>query len=83
MATIKEITTKCKAGEIAEAYEIALQDWQNSPDDVWTQREVGWALYYYIKNDVESKQKDLLYEHLDKLGELTLLDLNGDRLIYP
>ena len=82
MATIKEITTKCKAGEIAEAYEIALQDWQNSPDDVWTQREVGWALYYYIKNDVESKQKDLLYEHLDKLGELTLLDLNGDRLIY-
>lgn len=82
MATIKEITTKCKAGEIEEAYEIALQDWHNSPDDVWTQREVGWALYYMIKNDVENKQKDALYTHLDKLGELDLLDLTGDRLIY-
>ena len=82
MATIKEITTKCKAGEIEEAYEIALQDWQNSPDDVWTQREVGWALYYLIKNDVENKQKEAFYEHLDKLGELSLLDLTGDSMIY-
>lgn len=82
MATIKEITTKCKAGEIAEAYEIALQDWKNSPDDVWTQREVGWALYYYIKEDVEQKRTDSFYEHLDKLGELTLLDLISDKLIY-
>lgn len=82
MATIKDITTKCKAGEIAEAYEIALQDWQNAPDDVWTQREVGWALYYYIKEDVEQKRTDSFYEHLEKLGELTLLDLTNDKLIY-
>lgn len=82
MATIKDITTKCKAGEIAEAYEIALQDWQNAPDDVWTQREVGWALYYYIKEDVEQKRTDSFYEHLEKLGELTLLDLTSDKLIY-
>lgn len=82
MATIKEITAKCKAGEIAEAYEIALQDWQNAPDDVWVQREVGWALYYFIKEDVEQKRTESFYEHLDKLGELTLLDLTSDKLIY-
>ena len=82
MATIKEITTKCKSGEIAEAYALALQDWQNSPNDVWTQREVGWALYYYIKEDVEQKRTDSFYEHLEKLGELTLLDLTSDKLIY-
>lgn len=82
MATIKEITTKCKAGEIAEAYEIALQDWQSSPEDVWTQREVAWALYYFIKNDVENRQNEALNEHLDKLGELTMLDLKGDSMIY-
>lgn len=82
MATIKEITAKCKAGEIADAYEIALQDWQNAPDDVWVQREVGWALYYYIKEDVEQKRTDSFYEHLEKLGELALLDLTSDKLIY-
>lgn len=82
MATIKEITAKCKAGEIAKAYEIALQDWQNAPDNVWVQREVGWALYYFIKEDVEQTRTDSFYEHLEKLGELTLLDLNSDKLIY-
>lgn len=82
MATIKDITAKCKAGEIAEAYEIALLDWNAEPDNAWTQREVGWALYYFIKADVENKKKDAFYEHLDKLAELTLLDLNSDRLIY-
>ena len=56
MATIKDITAKCKAGEIAEAYEIALLDWNAEPDNAWTQREVGWALYYFIKADVENKQ---------------------------
>lgn len=82
MATIKEIIAKCKAGKIAEAYKIALQDWQNAPENVWAQREVGWALYYFIKEDVEQKRTDSFYEHLENLGELTLLDLNSDKLIY-
>ena len=82
MATLKEITAKCKAGEIDEAYEIAIQDWQNSPDDVWAQRGVGWVLYYYIKADVENKKKEAFFEHLDKLFELTKLDSFQDRLIF-
>ena len=82
MATLKEITAKCKAGEIDEAYEIAIQDWQNSPDDVWAQRGVGWVLYYYIKADVENKKKGAFFEHLDKLFELTKLDSFQDRLIF-
>ena len=82
MATIKDITTKCKAGETAEAYALALQDWNADPDNPWTQREVGWALYYLIKDDVENNQRDALYEHLDQLASLTLLDLNNDRIIY-
>ena len=72
----------CKAGRIAEAYEMALLDWNAEPDNPWPQREVGWALYYFIKDDVENKKKDAFFEHLEKLGELTMLDLTTDRLIY-
>lgn len=82
MATIRDITTKCKAGEVAEAYEMALQDWNSEPDNVWAQREVGWAIYYLLKEDVEKKQKDSFYEHLDQLAELGLLNMADDKLIF-
>lgn len=82
MATIKDITTMCKSGQIQEAYEVALTDWNNDPDNIWTQREVGWALYYQIKNDVENSAIDELYGHLEKLSELSLLDMAQDKLIF-
>ena len=82
MATIKDITTMCKSGQIQDAYEVALTDWNNDPDNIWTQREVGWALYYQIKNDVENSAIDELYGHLEKLSELSLLDMVQDKLIF-
>ena len=82
MATIKDITTLCKSGKIQEGYETALADWNNDPDNVWTQREVGWALYYLIKEDVEKGNCDAICEHLGKLTELTQLDMSNDSLIF-
>ena len=82
MATVKEITTKCKAGEVDEAYELALQDWNNAPGDVWTHREVGWALYYLVKQDVDNQNIDSFFEHYDKLLELNLLDPTNDKMIF-
>lgn len=72
----------CKAGQIHEGYEIALNDWNNDSENVWTHREVGWALYYLIKHDVENRSHDNLYEHLEKFSELTLLDMSQDKLIF-
>lgn len=82
MATIKDITTKCKAGEISEAYDIAMQDLYNAPGNVWAQREVGWALYYLIKSDVESNNKEQLFEHLNVLQQLNMLTTANDSMIY-
>lgn len=82
MATVKDITAMCKSGKIQEGYETALADWHNEPDNVWTQREVGWAIYYLVKNDVENGLCDELYDHLGKLSELTLLDMNQDKMIF-
>lgn len=82
MATIKEITLKCKAGETAAAYETALQDLNTEPDNIWVQREVGWALYYSIKEDVEKHLEEPLFEHLDKLSELSLLNAHDDAMLF-
>lgn len=39
----------CKAGQVQTAYDIAKADFAAMPTNVWTQREVGWVLYYMIK----------------------------------
>lgn len=82
MATIKDITSMCKAGNIAEAYETAKADLENAPQDVWAQREMGWALYYLIKNDVEERKQQELYKHLEELANLELLNAENDSLIF-
>lgn len=82
MATVKDITTMCKSGQISEAYEQAKSDLSSNPSGVWEQREVGWALYYIIKSDVDQKDYDSLLAHLDELNSLDQLTVANDSLIY-
>lgn len=55
MATIRDITAMCKAGNLTEAYELAKANYEESPSNIWTQRGVGWVIYYLIKEDVETR----------------------------
>lgn len=82
MANVRDITTMCKAGQVAEAYEIAKADLVAVPTDVWAQRSVGWALYYMIKNDSEFGDYAKLLEHIDELKSLDKLTLNNDSMIF-
>ena len=75
MATVKDITNMCRAGQTMAAYEQAKADWQAAPQDVWAQREMGWALYYLIKEDNANGKGDALF---DRLGTLAQLDLLAD-----
>jgi hypothetical protein len=70
MATVRDITTLCRAGKLAEAYELAKADLAMSPENVWGQREVAWALYYMLKDDSEKRRNQAFYEHLKELMEL-------------
>ena len=72
----------CKSGQISEAYEQAKSDLSSNPSGVWEQREVGWALYYIIKLDVDQKDYDSLLAHLDELNSLDQLTVANDSLIY-
>lgn len=72
----------CKDGHVQEAYDLAIADYQASPQDVWVQREVGWALYYLIKADVDERNYDSILSRLDELKSLPLLDVTNDALIF-
>ncbi len=82
MATVKEITTMCKAGQIQDAYDIAKSDIEQNPNDIWIQREMGWALYYLIRKDSENGQYDQLLAHIDELQSLDQLNLSNDVMIF-
>ena len=72
----------CKAGQIQEAYNIAVEDLENEPQNVGSHREVGWALYYMIKGDADAGNYDELVEHFNKLKSLELLTIEQDNLIF-
>lgn len=72
----------CKAGQLTEAYELARADCDAAPDNVWAHREMGWALYYMIKDDVERNDKQSFYTHLEELSQLSLLNKHDDAFIF-
>ena len=72
----------CKAGNIEEAYKITKDEFVVSPQDIWVQRGLGWALYYKIKEDTEQQKTSDLYNHLEELSELELLTMENDKLIF-
>ena len=72
----------CKAGNVTEAYELAKSDFNACPQDIWTQREMGWALYYMLKTDIENKSDSDFFNHIEELTSLDLLTTATDSLIF-
>ena len=72
----------CKAGNVLEAYEIAKTDFSTSPQNVWSQREMGWALYYMLKKDIENRDNIAFYNHIEEVTNLNLLTISTDSLFF-
>lgn len=82
MATVKDITTLCKSGQIQEAYDLAKSDVAQYPDDPWTQRELGWALYYRLKEATDNKDYQNMVSILDEFATLDMLSYPNDGIIF-
>ena len=82
MATVKDITAMCKAGDVAKAYQQAKADLGEAPQDVWAQREMGWALYYLLKTDLENNDRGGFLAHAEELAGLDLLTTSGDAMMF-
>lgn len=79
MASVPEITTMCRSSQVHQAYELAAADMEQQLP--WAQREMGWVLYYLIKNDTDSGDFQSLVSHLEELESLDRLEFPYDNLI--
>ena len=82
MPTLQDITTKCRAGQLTEAYAQAKADYDTNPQNIWAQRGMGWVLYYTLKKNIEQKEHQEFYKHLSEISELNLLTPQSDALIF-
>ena len=70
----------CKSGQVQQAYNLARADMEQQFP--WAQREMGWALYYLIKNDTETANYQSLVSHLDELKSLDQLTISEDNMLF-
>lgn len=81
MATVKDITTMCREGKVLEAYQLAREEFIESPTNEWAQKSLGWTLYYFIRADVDAADYDNLLIHIDELLSLGKLNVTPDAMI--
>ena len=79
-SSVNEITSMCKSGQVQQAYNLARADMEQQLP--WAQREMGWALYYLIKNDTETANYQSLVSHLDELKSLDQLTISEDNMLF-
>lgn len=72
----------CKSGHVLDAYNTAKTDYDSFPQDIWAHREMGWALYYMLKTDIEHKKHSDFLNHFEELVGLNLLTIKDDSLIF-
>jgi len=70
--SFKEASELRKSGKLVEALDMAFQDLQKEPDNIWCKRSVAWVYYDYLKANKEAENFDVFYGYLIKIKELEL-----------
>jgi len=80
MPSVNEILTLCRAGQTQKAYELSKADVEQQFP--WAQREMGWTLYYLMKEDTDTNNYQSLILHLGEFCQLDQLSLTDDNMIF-
>jgi len=70
--SFKEVQELRKAGKLDEALQMANQDLQAEPDNIWNQRAIAWVYYGYLKKYSQPESYELFKENLIRIKELQL-----------
>ncbi|WP_027137211.1 DUF7017 domain-containing protein [Gaetbulibacter saemankumensis] len=68
----KEIKELRQSGRLEEALEMAQNELNKHPDNIWGKRNISWVYYEYIKKYAHEFDYDGFLENLTKLKELDL-----------
>ena len=80
MASLNEILTLCRTGQILDAYELSKADLDLGRS--WAQLEMGWVMYYFIKEDSEKNNYQGLISHLEEFSTLEQLSTSKDKILF-
>ena len=72
------INTLRKAGALDEAYELALKEYELTPDDIWIRRALGWVIYSKIKLEPTIDASQLI----DYLQSIRNLHFNEEEEVF-
>ncbi len=75
----KQVMEMRKSGSQAEAYEMALNDYQQAPEDIWAKRAMSWCLFDTLKANASCAQKEVF---VSKLMEVKELGIPGDETMF-
>lgn len=75
----KQVMEMRKNGNQSEAYEMALNDYQQVPEDIWAKRALSWCLFDALKANASCAQKDVF---VSKLKELKELEVPADETMF-
>ena len=75
----KQVMEMRKIGNQTEAYKMALNDYQQTPEDIWAKRAMSWCLFDALKANASCAQKDVF---VSKLMEVKELEIPGDETMF-
>ncbi|MBR6092324.1 MAG: hypothetical protein IKQ09_05870 [Bacteroidales bacterium] len=75
----KEVMELRKTGKNIEAYEMAVNDYQATPEDIWAKRALAWCLYDGLKDNAFFTNNEFF---LDKLREIQALNIAADETMF-
>jgi len=70
--SFKEVKELRKAGKLEEAINLAQQDLEDEPTNIWNKRSISWVYYAYFKKNSSIENFDNFIEYLEKLKSLEL-----------
>ena len=68
--SFSEISKLRKSGRLNEAYQMALVEIDQQPDDIWSQRAMAWVLYDFAKKNATFDSQDKFIKCIARIGDM-------------
>ena len=69
-----------EAGKLEEALQMAQQNLEAQPDNIWNKRAIAWVYYEYLKKNASPENFGIFKENLINIKELNLPE--DERMIF-
>lgn len=73
-----EVKVLRQSGNLREAFDMAMQDLQRQPTDIWCKRSLFWVLYEYLKRESNQGDTENFFRVWDRIAELDIINIPSE-----